>query len=88
MWFDNVGMVASVFSDQGVKVSAETFLEVQKILFLLYMNAVDEYFEIEAGYKVPDCMMIEPSTKAYASLIQQLNKILNKPKGHASGKTH
>lgn len=88
LWFDNVGMVASVFSDQGIKVSAETFLEVQKILFLLYMNAVDEYFEIEAGYKVPDCMIIESSTKAYASIIQQLNHILNKTKGHASGKTH
>lgn len=77
IWFGQIGMVAAMLSDRGVKISAELFLETQQIQFLLYMSKADEYLGTESHYTVPDCMKVNPGDKAYPSLIASLNQILS-----------
>ena len=88
IWFDKIGVLASITADHGVKISAESFLEIQRISFLMYLHYSDEYLQTDAVYKLPGTMLIKPGHIEYASLIEQLNKILRQPKGHATGKTH
>lgn len=86
VWFDKIGVLASITADHGVKISAELFLEIQQCSFLMYAHFADEYLQSDNAYKIPDVMLMKPGSKGYASLIEQLNKILEKPKGHATNK--
>ncbi len=88
IWFDHIGALASITADCGVKISAESFLEIHQTSFLMYLHYSDEYLQTDAVYSLPDAVLIQPGHIGYASLIEQLNKILGKPKGHAAGKTH
>ena len=88
IWFDKIGVLASITADCGVKISAESFLEIQQASFLMYLHYSDEYLQSDAVYKLPDAMLIKPGHKGYASLIEQLNKILRQPEGRATGRTH
>lgn len=88
IWFDKIGTLASITADHGVKMSAESFLEIQQVSFLMYLHYSDEYLQSDTFYKLPDVMLIRPESKGYASLIGQLNRILRKPKGHATSKAH
>lgn len=88
IWFDKIGTLASITADHGVKISAESFLKIQQTSFLMYLHYSDEYLQSNSVYKLPDAMLIRPEDKGYAPLIEQLNKILRKPKGHATDRTH
>jgi len=78
IWFGEVGWLGRALKEQGIDVKADQLLEVQGLLFLIYMDEVDDYFESENNYWIPDALMTRPSDKAYPSLIERLNQILNK----------
>lgn len=78
LWFSQIGRLGRALLDNGVTVPVEKLVEIQNVLFLMWMIEVDDYLQIESRYKVPFSLGIRPGDKAYPSLIQSLNKILSK----------
>lgn len=76
MWFEQVGWLGAVMKDNGVKVTAEQLLKIQGCLLVLYMGAVDEYFEEKTTFFIGDIMYATPESEIYPSLIERLNEIL------------
>lgn len=44
----------------------------------MWMIDVDEYLQNESCYEIPFSLAIKPDNEAYPSLIQSINKILDK----------
>lgn len=51
--------------------------EIQSRLVIVYMDEIDRVLEIEANYKIPECLMIEPDSPEYAGLVKRLNQALD-----------
>ncbi|MBA3755191.1 MAG: hypothetical protein H0X02_02710 [Nitrosomonas sp.] len=77
LWFGQIGWLGTALREQGVKVVAEQLIGAQSILFLLYMNEVDELFKTECTYETPSTLMTRYGDKTYPQLIAQLNQILS-----------
>lgn len=77
LWFGQIGWLGTALRERGVKVTAEQLIDAQGILFLLYMNEVDELLKTSCVYEIPSTLMTRYGDKAYPQLIHGLNKILN-----------
>ena len=75
LWFGQIGWLGGALRDHGVIVTAEQLIKVQAILFLVYMNEVDEFLqtETENKFSFPETLMARPGEENYYFLIEQLS---------------
>lgn len=80
LWFGQIGWLGGALRDHGVTVTAEQLIKIQAILFLVYMNEVDEFLEIEIEniFSFPETLMARPGDEIYSSLIERLNQTLSR----------
>lgn len=80
LWFGQIGWLGAALRDHGVTVTAEQLIKIQAILFLVYMNEVDEFLETETENKFlfPETLMARPGDEIYSSLIENLNETLSR----------
>ncbi len=77
LWFGQIGWLGTALREKGIKVIPEQLIGAQSILFLLYMNEVDELLKTDCVYETPSTLMTRNGDKAYPQLIERLNQILN-----------
>lgn len=77
LWFGQIGWLGTALRERGVKVTAEQLIDAQGILFLLYMNEVDELLKTDCVYETPSTLMTRHGDKAYPQLIARLKQVLS-----------
>ena len=77
LWYGQIGWLGGALRDHGIKVTAEQLIKIQAILFMTYMNEVDEALETENVFTLPETLMARPGDEIHSSLIEKLNQILN-----------
>ncbi len=70
--------LGTALRENGVSVSAEELVKVQQLLFLIYMNEIDDYLQSENSFKLSSIMQAQAGKEIYPSLITRLNQILSK----------
>ncbi len=78
LWFGQIGWIGSALRDHSVKVTAEQLINIQAMLYIIYMSEVDEYLEAESTFNTPEALLARPGDPTYFSLIEQLNAMLTK----------
>lgn len=80
IWFEQPGWLGSALINTGVKITAEQLLEVQGLLFSIYMDEITEYLQEDDDIKfyVGPVLRAKPGDDIYSSLIERLDQILNK----------
>lgn len=81
LWFGQIDWLATALREQSVNVTSEQLLEVQSVLFQIYMSEITDYLELDENqifFEIPSALMAQPGDKIYPSLIKSLNQILSK----------
>lgn len=78
LWFDQIGWLGTALREIGVSVSAEDLVKAQQLLFLLYMNEVDDFLQTEGRFKISPILTAQVNDEIYPSLIARLKQILGK----------
>ena len=79
LWFSQVQRLDTALKEHGVTLSAETLLDVQGLLFLLYQIEVDRFLGAELVYSIPPILAIRPEHENYNAMIKSLEQCLNRP---------
>ncbi len=79
IWFEQIGALAGILRDHGVRISAETLFKVQGCLYLVYMDKVIEFLEEDEEklvFHIGDILNTTPEDQYYPLLMARLNQIL------------
>ena len=76
LWFSQVNRLNTALQEHEIHLPAESLLEIQGLLFLLYQIEADRYLGTESAYSIPPVLMIKPENKNYPSMIASLNQAL------------
>lgn len=76
LWFSQVNRLNTALQEHEIHLPAESLLEIQSLLFLLYQIEADRYLETESAYSIPPILMIKPGNKNYPSMIASLEQAL------------
>lgn len=77
LWFSQIQHLDTALREHGFDLPAETLINVQGLLLLLYQIESDRFFGAELVYSIPPVLGIRPGNENYPSMIASLERALN-----------